>query len=525
MRKIKVIFSKQIPNPHLLKIGGSRQYQFLCNKDDIKVGSLITCNKSGESKVQYMFVTCVSANIYTEDNTEYDVPIKQLTKLVNIIVRTIFSADRFHTGDYNISYRTKALKLDRLPESSEDICLSEEIQNRYFSTKGKFYENHYIDVDDRIVKEDAVYTIYYVAIIQNISEDKSLEFDYEKETLINMPEGEKEWEIEEPLKMDITKTVQQQPQKKIEKTSDSTILDNINIFLNQIISNVTLDQVKEIAIPQIDSIIKEKYGFLPQIHEIHRNDKIISLNETTHEKFDEVLQLVNNHIPVYLSGEAGTGKNVICKQVAHSLELEFYFTNAVTQEYKLTGFIDANGTFHETQFYKAFTNGGLFFLDEMDASIPETLIILNAAIANGYFDFPTGKVEAHKDFYVIAAGNTTGTGADESYTGRYALDKASLDRFALVNIDYSTSIERTLSQNNEELIKFAHAFRKACKISSIKCLFTYRSIERISTLESFMPLREVIQISLLKGMSIDDIDIIKDNLHEFGINNKYTNAL
>lgn len=76
---------------------------------------------------------------------------------------------------------------------------------------------------------------------------------------------------------------------------------------------------------------------------------------------------------------------VICQQVAEALGLDFYFTNAVTQEYKLTGFIDANGNYQETQFYKAFTKGGLFFLDEMDASIPETLIILNAAIANRYY--------------------------------------------------------------------------------------------------------------------------------------------
>lgn len=46
------------------------------------------------------------------------------------------------------------------------------------------------------------------------------------------------------------------------------------------------------------------------------------------------------------------------------------------------------GNYQETQFFKAFTEGGLFMLDEMDASIPEVLVILNAAIANRYFDFP-----------------------------------------------------------------------------------------------------------------------------------------
>lgn len=60
--------------------------------------------------------------------------------------------------------------------------------------------------------------------------------------------------------------------------------------------------------------------------------------------------------------------------------------------------------------YKAFKYGGLFMLDEMDASIPEVLIILNAAIANRYFDFPApiGYVEAHPNFRVVSAGNTFG---------------------------------------------------------------------------------------------------------------------
>ena len=143
--------------------------------------------------------------------------------------------------------------------------------------------------------------------------------------------------------------------------------------------------------------------------------------EVFHSKFEMIKTCVENKIPVYLAGPAGSGKNHTLEQVAKVLGLEFYFTNSVQQEYKLTGFIDAGGNFHETEFYKAFKNGGLFFLDEMDASIPEVLVLLNAAIANGYFEFPNGKITAHEDFRVVAAGNTVGSGADEAYTGRMVL--------------------------------------------------------------------------------------------------------
>ena len=149
----------------------------------------------------------------------------------------------------------------------------------------------------------------------------------------------------------------------------------------------------------------------------------------------------------------------------------------------------------------------------MDGSIPEVLIILNAAIANRYFDFPIGKVEAHPNFRIIAAGNTLGTGADNNYTGRYCLDRASLDRFVLINIDYSPKIEKAMALNNMDLVNFAHAFRKATDSMGIECLFSYRTINRIAKLEQvFSNLKEVIQISLLKGMDVDDLNIINKEL-------------
>ena len=151
----------------------------------------------------------------------------------------------------------------------------------------------------------------------------------------------------------------------------------------------------------------------------------------------------------------------------------------------------------------------------MDASVPETLVILNAAIANKYFDFPCGKVDAHPNFRVIAAGNTLGTGADINYTGRYSLDRASLDRFALIRVDYSKEIENAITYGNSALVDFAENFRKVCDDAGIECLFSYRSMERISKLESIMDdLPEVIEVSLLKGMDIDTRKILKKRLGE-----------
>lgn len=293
-------------------------------------------------------------------------------------------------------------------------------------------------------------------------------------------------------------------------------------LLMKTIAEQSVESIVEMAKPMLEKHIIETFGVLPQIHEIKTPAGTKEVKGTVHEQFEKVCTLVNMDIPVFLSGAAGTGKNVICKQVAEALNLDFYFTNAVTQEFQLKGFIDANGTYHETQFYKAFTEGGLFFLDEMDGSIPETLIILNSAIANRYFDFPTGKVEAHPDFRIIAAGNTVGTGADIEYTGRFQLDASSLDRFALVTIDYSPAIEKVVTGGNEELCQFAREFRKVTEKVGIRCLFTYRSMERITKLEELFELPEVLKMSLTKGLSKDDIKII---VNEFKGTSKYLTAL
>ena len=317
--------------------------------------------------------------------------------------------------------------------------------------------------------------------------------------------------------------------KKLNNTSapktTSPLGSSLEELLIKTIASASVDKIVEEVKPELSEYIMKTFGILPKRIEVKSSKGVKEIKETTHEAFEKVLQLVNLDIPVFLSGAAGTGKNVICKQVAKALDMDFYFTNAVTQEYQLKGFIDANGTFHETQFYKAFTNGGLFFLDEMDGSIPETLIILNAAIANGYFDFPTGKVEAHPDFRVIAAGNTVGTGADIEYTGRFQLDASSLDRFALIEIDYSPAIEEAVTNGNTDLCKFARMFRKITSETGIRCLFSYRSMERISKLEDIMELPEVLKISLTKGMGKDDLNIITNEFENHGFNNKYVAAL
>lgn len=289
----------------------------------------------------------------------------------------------------------------------------------------------------------------------------------------------------------VTETVKATCLEKVETEVKDTLQEEVRTFIND-----TYGPIERKIITIVDGNKRELKGVL-------------------HEKFDEILKCVANNIPVYLVGPAGSGKNVICKQVADALGLKFYFSNAVTQEYKITGFTDANGNYQATQFYKAFTEGGVFMLDEMDASIPEVLTILNAAIANKYFDFPApiGYREAHPDFRVVAAGNTSGHGADYQYVGRNQLDEANLNRFIPVKVGYSKTIEDSLS-TDIELVDFCRDFRTASNKVGVNTVISYRNISYLDTLSKLVSLEEAVQMCLVKDLEKDDVNHICNELKD-----------
>ena len=242
-----------------------------------------------------------------------------------------------------------------------------------------------------------------------------------------------------------------------------------------------------------------------------------------HEKFPKIIGLLERKQAVYLHGPAGTGKSELAKEAAKELELDFYPASTITQEFKLTGFEDGHGIFHDTNFYKAIKNGGLFFLDEMDSCTSEVLVGINGALANGYFDFPHETFTAHKDFRIIAAGNTIGRGGNEEYTGRTALDISTLDRFWGVPLDYSPAIDAVVAHNDIELVEFAHAMRKASKESGITILMSYRSIARIADFQDMFSLEEIMEMAVIKGIATDDVLMLASNMN-IDSKNKYFKA-
>lgn len=275
---------------------------------------------------------------------------------------------------------------------------------------------------------------------------------------------------------------------------------------------------------KISEMVKDEVEDKGIVAKLLDKDEFVDDDEIIkHEQYETIKSCLACNIPVYLAGPAGSGKNFTVEQIAEEMGWEFYFSNSVQQEYKLTGFIDAGGDFHDTEFYKACTseNECVFFLDEMDASIPEVLVLLNAAIANGYFEFPTGRVD-FDNVHFVAAGNTVGSGADEMYTGRMVLDQATLDRFAIIEFDYSRKVEMSITKNNVQLVDFIHALREDAELKGIRATFSYRCMAMITKLEADgMDIKVALKITVLKGMDKDTINTLYANAP----GNKYVNAL
>lgn len=358
-------------------------------------------------------------------------------------------------------------------------------------------------------------------------------------------------------KMKMISQKEREMDKKDIKSIDS-IMDNLKELLIQVTNDEVRSRVEDIIFngisseseKQIISIVKDTiesqnvkenieeqlFKILDKSLEEYRNKiqipivNIIKLKDTVlgqnpsgfyHEKFEKILTQVQLDEPIMLIGPAGSGKNVAVKQVAEALGKPMYYTNNATNEFKLTGFIDAGGNYRETEFYKAFKNGGIFFLDEIDNSDPSSLININSALSNGYMAFPHETIDRHPDFRMIAAANTWGKGADLQYVGRNALDAATLDRFDNIFFDYDRKLEAGLYPN-EEVLQFMWSFRDAVLKTKILHVVSTRGIGKVYKKEiNGIPVEDTLLSNVIKNLGQDDVNTIIGMMENVDSNNKY----
>ena len=184
----------------------------------------------------------------------------------------------------------------------------------------------------------------------------------------------------------------------------------------------------------------------------------------THRQFEELLSWVDAGCYPFLIGPAGSFKTSAAAKVAEALGRPFHMDSMSEGKtpFDLLGFNDATGKPVHTELRKAWEHGGVFLCDEMDAGNANVLATLNALLSQPIAAFPDGMIPRHDAFVFIAAGNTTGAGADMKFVGRNQLDGATLDRFVFVFWEIDEDFELFVAgEDQQEWTRYVQKCRRA----------------------------------------------------------------
>lgn len=93
---------------------------------------------------------------------------------------------------------------------------------------------------------------------------------------------------------------------------------------NKIITTI-MPEIKERVLKEVDDLTKTVRKSIKTINVVKADGTKKEETSIVHEKFEEILTLVNNNIPVMLTGGAGSGKSSTCEKVAQALRFRFLF--------------------------------------------------------------------------------------------------------------------------------------------------------------------------------------------------------
>lgn len=330
-------------------------------------------------------------------------------------------------------------------------------------------------------------------------------------------EPTKEEQPETVETVDVVTEDEPQPEPQTQTEDDTTNEQALIAALKNLRGGaVDIAKVREIVAEELSKLVAKDAKKAAKVIEAAKKNKG-KKNEVYCAKFQRIVAKVSRGNNVYLYGPAGSGKSHTAEQVADELGLDFYGQTTIQFAHDVRGYGDAGGNFQETPFFKAFAYGGLYFQDEYDRSNAEAAIVLNSALANGWYDFPiVGRVEAHPNFRFMAAGNTLMTGADEEYVTGQEIDASSRDRFAyFFEIDYSHEVELHIAHGNENIVSFVEDVRQAIKETGIKHVVSYRATAAmIDEVENENDLVACCDESVFKTLDVDARREIYERLND-----------
>jgi MoxR-like ATPase len=270
----------------------------------------------------------------------------------------------------------------------------------------------------------------------------------------------------------------------------------------------------------IDGKLKDAIQQNTRRIEIKREDREIKIIENAHQSMGKLLYFISKRHHVYLYGPPGSGKSTASHQVADSLNLDFGYIslNPQTPDSRIVGFIDAGGTYRPTVFRRIYENGGVFCVDELDNASASLLTTLNSGLENGSMAFPDGMIPRHKDFVLVATGNTNGKGANPQFPERRPFDSAFSERFTFLKWDYDTVLEENIvkainpTEKAEKWLGWVRNVRDYAKKHYPRLIVSPRvSFKGAEYLrEDTVSANEIAEGVLFKGMDGDSVKNIYD---------------
>ncbi len=170
---------------------------------------------------------------------------------------------------------------------------------------------------------------------------------------------------------------------------------------------------------------------------------------TKHYQLPLVLKALSAGVNIALTGTTATSKTTMAIQAAKALGKDHMLFKPIASPFELTGYMDANGKYVESNMYRAHKAGIVAIFDEFDASDPAATLVMNSISDNKTFTYPNGETVTNDSLQLIFTMNTKGTGSDRKFVGRNRLDAATLDRFVVLEIERDLALEAAILGINE----------------------------------------------------------------------------
>jgi cobaltochelatase CobS len=294
------------------------------------------------------------------------------------------------------------------------------------------------------------------------------------------------------------------------KSSDTDALQALRNLLSPTVDEAT---VRQIVLAEVKKAMDDSP--VVRIEVVRPDGSAHKVEGHVRAEFKKILTRATIGINILLVGPAGSGKTHLAHQVAEALGRPFASISCTAgmSESSLQGWLipGDGGSFQylTSDFVRMYEEGGVFLFDEIDAADSNTLLFVNQALANGSFFLPIRKgssvVKRHPDFVCMAAANTFGTGANQSYAGRERLDESTLDRFraGVVSLDYDQTFERKTVA--PDLLAWGWAIRKRISEARLRRVMSTRFLLDATKLLKAGETVEEIKATFFEGWSSDEI--------------------